>query len=110
MLQSMADASEREPAGGGEGGLPDLTLPKPTGEAYNAVCAAWSEGRLSPAQARVAVDLLKVRATVVAAEEFGRRLALAEAVAADAQRRALLGPAAGRTVDVESKGGADDGL
>jgi hypothetical protein len=78
----------------------DLASAATAGEAYARVCAAFDAGRLSPAQARIAVDLLKVRSTVVAAEEFRKRIELAEAAAREAQRRALI-PARQVTVDLE---------
>ena len=82
----------------------DLANAPSAGEAYSRVVKAFDEGRLSPAHARIAVEFLKLRSTVVAAEEFRKRLELAEAAAREAQRRASL-PAARQTVDV-TPGGA----
>jgi hypothetical protein len=82
----------------------DLAGASTAGEAYDRVCRAFDEGRLTPAQARVAVELVKVRSTVVAAEEFRKRLELTEATAREAQRRALTAslPARRATLDMEA--------
>jgi hypothetical protein len=42
----------------------DLASASTAGEAYDRVVRAFDAGRLTPAQARVAVELLKVRSTV----------------------------------------------
>ena len=69
-----------------------LAEAKTAGEAYDRVARAFDEGRLTPAQARVAVDLVKVRSTVVAAEEFRKRLELAEAMSRSAHAATRFGP------------------
>lgn len=48
------------------------------GEGYNAVVRAFAHGKLDVAHAKVAVDLIRVRSTIVAAEEYRRRLELIE--------------------------------
>jgi hypothetical protein len=95
----MKRARTAEPAPAVPLGI-DLATAATAGEAYERVCRAFDEGKLTPAQARIAVELLKVRSTVVAAEEFRKRLELAEATAREAQRRAVL-PARRATVEVE---------
>ncbi|MGC3998080.1 MAG: hypothetical protein QM767_11555 [Anaeromyxobacter sp.] len=77
----------------------DLAGAASAGEAYERIARAFDEGRLSAADARIAVDLLKIRSTVVAAEEFRRRLELAEAAAREAQRASL--PARRQVIEVE---------
>ncbi len=94
------DARRTEPEAPAALGV-DLASASTAGEAYDRVVRAWDEGKLTTAQARVAVEFLKVRSTVVAAEEFRKRMELLEASAREARRAAVLGPARAATVTME---------
>ena len=80
----------------------DISSALTAGQAYDSVVAAWKTGRLTDTQTKQAIELLKLRSGVVAAEEFHRRLAEAEAAhrASLAIQRQLVGPARQRVVDI----------
>lgn len=92
--------AHREPEAPAAIGI-DLAGASTAGEAYDRIVKAWDEGKLSTAQARVAVEFLKVRSTVVAAEEYRKRLELLEASAREARRASILGPARAAIVAME---------
>jgi len=79
----------------------DLAGAKTAGELYDRIAQAMDQGKVA-VSARDLIELLKARSVVVAAEEFRKRLELTEAIARDAQRRAL--PPGRATVEVASEG------
>lgn len=67
---------------------PDLALAdaRTLGDLYERLVKLWDTGRLSPSQVRAGVELVRLRALVVGAEETERRLAALEARAARGAR------------------------
>jgi hypothetical protein len=80
----------------------DISTALTAGQAYDSVVAAWRSGRLTDTQTKQAVELLKLRSGVVAAEQFHQRLAEAEAAhrANLAVQRQLAAPARRQVVEV----------
>ena len=99
-MKRIAPPREPDPQSAAPIGI-GLAEARTAGEAYDRVVRAFDDGKLTPAQARIAVELVKVRSTVVAAEEFARRLSLTESAARDAQQRAAL-PARRAVIEAET--------
>jgi hypothetical protein len=72
------------------------------GEAFGRLAAAIDSGKVTIAEAKALADILERRLRILDAEEFRRRLEMAEARALEAARRGatLPAPAARATVDV----------